>query len=71
MKGRSTPAIDLRMSNNDGGYYFISLHTGKHIHDYRWKELPVDKYVIERVESLAKNEAQPIMRYPYTCFLCF
>ena len=67
MKGRATPAITLRMSNNDGGYSFISLHTGKRIHGYYWKEIPVDKYVIERVESLAKTEDQPIMhnRYPH------
>ena len=68
MKGRATPAIALRMSNNDGGYYFMSLHTGKRIHGYHWKELPVDEYVIERVESLAKNEDQPIMHNGYPHF---
>ena len=68
MKGRATPAIALRMSNNDGGYYFMSLHTGKRIHGYQWDELPVDKYVIERVEAIAESEEQPIMSKGYPNF---
>ena len=31
MKTRDNPTISLSMTNNAGGYYFMSLHTGKHI----------------------------------------
>ena len=60
-KPRSVPAIALRRSNNDGGHYFMSLHSGKRIHGYEWEELPIDEHVIERVEALAVAEKQPIM----------
>ena len=56
MKKRSVPAIALRISNNAGGFYFMSLCTGKRIHSYIWEELPIDKDVIEKVEPLAMSE---------------
>ena len=34
----------------------MCIHTGKHIHMYIWNELPINKYVIERVERLAEDE---------------
>lgn len=58
---RTVPAVALRMSNNAGGHYFMSLHSGKRIHGYKWTELSIDKHVIERVEQLAAKEDQPIM----------
>ena len=61
MKSRAVPAIALRRSNNAGGHYFMSLYSGKRIHGYRWKELPIDDYVISRVEELAEAEKQPLM----------
>ena len=39
----------------------MSLHTGKRIHGFIWDELPIDEYVIERVESLATEQGQPLM----------
>ena len=60
-KPRAVPAIALRRSNNTGGHYFMSLHTGRRIHGYEWEELPIDEHVIERVEDLAESENQPIM----------
>ena len=62
MKSRAVPGIALRRSNSAGGHYFMSLHTGKRIHGYIWDELPIDEYVIERVESLAEEQGQPLMR---------
>ncbi len=62
MRPRSVAAIALRPSNDRGGYYFQSLRTGKRIHAYQWKELPIPDYVIERVEEMAKKEKQPKMR---------
>ena len=60
MKSRAVPAIALRRSNNAGGHYFTSLHTGKIIRGYKWQELPLDEHVIERVEAMAEQEEQPI-----------
>ena len=37
----------------------MSLYTGKKLHAYVWKELPIDEDVIERVEYLATKEKQP------------
>ena len=60
-KARGEPGIALRKSNNAGGHYFMSLYSGRRIHGYSWDELPVDDYVIERVENLAEEQEQPIM----------
>ena len=43
----------------------MSLHTGRKIHRCDWKELSIEKYVIEKVESLAESENQPIMYQGY------
>ena len=61
MKRRSVPCIALRPSNNWGGYNFMSIQTGKKLHGYHWKELPMDDWVISRVESLARKEGQPLL----------
>jgi len=47
---------------------FMSLHTGRRIHGYAWKELPIDEYVIAWVESLADGENQPMMHNGCTQF---
>ena len=46
----------------------MSLHSGKRIHSYKWDVLPIDKYVIERVKALAKDEEQPEMHNGYPIF---
>ena len=53
---RATTAAVLMISNEAEGYYSMCKHTGKYIHMYIWNELPINKYVIERVESLAEDE---------------
>ena len=58
-KSRAVSAIALRPSNLSGGYYFQSLYSGKRLHAYHWKELPVDAEIIDRVHELAINERQP------------
>ena len=60
MKSRSVPGIALGPSNEWGGHYFMSLYTGKRLHSYHWKSLPMDKDVIDRVHELASAEKQPI-----------
>ena len=56
------------MSNNAGGYYFMSLYTRKLIHSYKWDELPINEYVMERVEYLAKDKDQPVIHDGYLFF---
>ena len=62
MKSRSVGAIALRPSNGRGGYYFQSLKTGKRIHSNQWKELPIPDHVVDRVEEMADDEGQPLMK---------
>ena len=68
MDARSIPAIALNASNEHGGHYFMSLYSGKRIHSYEWKELPIDEEVIARVEELAEEEEAPEMKRGYPIF---
>ena len=43
MDARSLPAIALTSSNEHCGHYFMSLYSGKRIHSYKCKELPIDE----------------------------
>ena len=61
MSPRTIPAIALKPSNQHGGSYFMSLLSGKRIHSYHWKELPIPDEVIERVHFMAKEEKQPLL----------
>ena len=61
MKKRSVPSIALKSSNDVGGYYFMSIYTGKKLHSYVWTELPIDNDVIKRVKELATQEKQPFL----------
>jgi len=46
--------IALRpMGNEQGGHYFLSLHSGKKINRYAWTELPMPNEVIAQVHRLA------------------
>jgi hypothetical protein len=71
MNARSIPAIALEESNENGGHFFMNLHTGCRIHSYEWTELPIDDDVIARVKELAKNEQtkeRPVIREKYPLF---
>ena len=59
MDARNIPVIALNASNEHGGHYFMSLYSGKRMHSYEWKELPIDEEVIARVEELAEEEEAP------------
>ena len=39
----------------------MSLESGRKLHGYKWKELPMDDWVIARVEEIAKKEGQPTL----------
>ena len=59
---RTVGAIALMPSNEHGGYYFMSLVSGKKIHGMQWKNLPISQDAIDRVHTLAKNQKQPVMK---------
>jgi hypothetical protein len=61
-EARTVGAIALYPSGNlQGSWYFMSLLTGKVLHRYHWKSLPMSADVIARVEELASQEGQPIV----------
>ena len=65
MKHKSVHVNALNESNENGGYYFMSLRTEKRVYILKQKELPIDDWVIENIENIAKEQDQPILRH--TC----
>ena len=57
----SVGAIALLPSNDQGGYWFMSLKTGHKLHGYHWVELLISDKVIDRVEELANEQGQLLM----------
>ena len=67
MVSRTVPAIALRESNGVGGYYFMSLDTGKRIHGNKWERMNITDEVIKKVCLLAEVEGQSwVHDYPFT-----
>lgn len=57
MLSRTTGAIAMRPTGNvQGGYYFMSLTTGRRLNRYRWTQLPMPQDVIDRVGMLARRQ---------------
>ena len=58
-KARTKGAINLGPSGNQqGGYYFMALATGKKITRRGWDELPMPDVVIDCVNELGKDEPE-------------
>jgi len=58
MATRTTGAIALRPTGNEqGGYFFFSLTTGRVLNRNRWTTLPMPAEVIDRVHALARRSA--------------
>jgi hypothetical protein len=56
MQARTTGAIALRPTGNEqGGFYFMSLATGRRLNRNHWHELPMPQDVVDRVEVLARR----------------
>jgi hypothetical protein len=69
MRTRCTGAIALNATgNNQGGYYFMSLVTGRRLSRQQWDELPMPNGVIKTVEGMAEEENQPLVRDGHTHF---
>ena len=60
-KERKVSCIALRPCNRKGGYYFLSLETGRKIHGHDWTELAIPQRVIDRVHELADEENTPAL----------
>ena len=58
---RRVSAICLHPSNNQGGYYFMSIETRKRIHGYNFTQLAMTEHIIDRVHSLTDNENAPAL----------
>ena len=59
MDSRTSGAIALRPSGNEqGGHYFLSLHTGKRILRNNWTVLPMPNDVVDAVHRLAAVSKQ-------------
>jgi len=57
MATRTTGALALRPAGNaQGGYYFMSLTTGRRIARNHWTPLPMPQDVIDRVHVLARRQ---------------
>ena len=68
MKIKIVPAIGLNKSNYHGGHYFMSLYTGKRLHGYPWKELPIYDDIISQVRDLAQGEDAKKITDNYSMF---
>jgi hypothetical protein len=56
LQSRTTGAIALRPTGNrQGGYYFLSLTTGRKLTRNRWTALPMPQDVIDRVNTLGRR----------------
>ena len=61
-------AISMRESNDINGQYFITLNTGKGIYYKRCEQIPIDEYMIVKVNKLATNEKEPMINNKYPLF---
>jgi hypothetical protein len=61
VRARTTGAIALTPTGNaQGGYYFLSLTTGRKLSQQQWDELPMPDRVIAAVERISKTDNQPL-----------
>ena len=61
MSSRATPCIALNESNVFDGQYFMSLESGRRINARKWKLLPIDQTVIDKVNTMGRTGKQPSM----------
>jgi hypothetical protein len=62
MRTRTVGALAMRPTGNEqGGYYFFSLSTGRRLNRNRWTALPMPHEVIERVHFLARDTERGLL----------
>ena len=54
LKERSIGAIALNRSNENGGWYFMALMTGRVWNTNQFLEIPISDDVIDRVDNMSK-----------------
>jgi hypothetical protein len=58
MATRSTSVIALQpIGNEQGGYYFLSLRTGRGLNENRWTALPMPAGVLNWIHTLARRSS--------------
>jgi hypothetical protein len=61
-RARTTGAIALTPTGNaQGGYFFLSLATGRKLSRKQWDNLPMPDGVVAAVERMAQDESQPLI----------
>ena len=55
MQSRTVGVIATRPSNDEGGYYFVSLSTGKRIICRSWTRMSMPTEVIAQVHSMSRR----------------
>ena len=50
------------------GQYFMSLNTGKILHNKYWDQIPIDDFIIDKVKELATNEELSAIQNKYPLF---
>ena len=46
----------------------MSLYWGEKVHSREWEELPIEKFMIERVEHTATEQRELVINIGYTIF---
>jgi hypothetical protein len=68
-KTRAIGAIALTPTGNaQGGYFFMSLTTGRRLSRQQWDELPMPDGVIATAEAMAEAQGQPAFEKDTPCF---
>ena len=47
----SIPSVSLRRTNENGCCFFLNLETGKCMHIYNWREIPILESTIKAVQN--------------------
>ena len=60
-RSTSVEAVALNSSNEKGGYYFISLRTGRKLHGFIWT-VPITEELIARFKDLGEEDKQQLKK---------
>ena len=58
LKSRSVLGIGLDPLNENGGYTFLSLRSGKTFTGYIWKELPISQLAIDKINEMGIKDGK-------------
>jgi hypothetical protein len=69
VRARTTRAIALTPTGNaQGGYYFLSLTTGRNLSRQQWNELPIPNEVVATVGRIAQTDNQLLIGHGVPLF---